>query len=149
MGREKLAALYRRCEVFFCNVEEAKRILPTADNNIVLLLRQLSELGPKIVVITDGPKGAYVYYHNEAWFMPPYPDPKPPFNRTGAGDAFASTFTTALALGKTVPEALTWAPINSMAVTQKLGAQAGLLTRVELERLLAIAPADYKLKILV
>lgn len=73
-------------------------------------------LGPKIVVITDGPKGAYPFKQKEIWFMPPYPDPKPPFERTGAGDAFASTFTAALALGMSIPQALSWGPINSMSV---------------------------------
>ena len=100
-------------------------------------------------MITDGPNGAYAYYHGEAWFMPPYPDSKPPLSRTGAGDAFASTFTAALALGKTVPEALTWAPVNSMSVVQQIGAQRGLLTRPQLEDYLAKAPPEYKLKILV
>ena len=50
----------------------------------------------------------------------------------------------ALALGKTMEEALTWAPINSMNVVQKIGAQAGLLSRDEIEKHLANAPDDYK-----
>ena len=33
--------------------------------------------------------------------MPIYPDPIPPYERTGAGDSFASAFISALALGKT------------------------------------------------
>jgi len=75
--------------------------------------------------------------------MPMYPDPAPPINRTGAGDAFASTFTAMRALGKTVPEALTYAPVNSMSVVQKVGAQAGLLSLPEIEAWLAKAPANY------
>lgn len=76
--------------------------------------------------------------------MPPYPDPAPPFERTGAGDAFSSTFTAALALGKSIEEALLWAPINSMSVVQKIGAQEGLLTPVEIQGWLDKAPEDYK-----
>ena len=75
--------------------------------------------------------------------MPVYPDEKPPYDRTGAGDAFASTFTCALALGKSVPEVLTWAPINSMSVVQFVGAREGLLTREKLEEYLSSAPASY------
>ena len=71
-------------------------------------------------------------------------DPAPPYERTGAGDSFASTFISALTLGKTPSEAITWAPINSMSVVQKVGAQEGLLTRDELEKYLAVAPEDYK-----
>ena len=52
----------------------------------------MRELGPKIVVITDGQKGAYAYDGENMWQMPMYPDPAPPVDRTGAGDAFSSTF---------------------------------------------------------
>ena len=76
--------------------------------------------------------------------MPIYPDPKPPLERTGCGDAFASTFMSALMLGKSPEEALLWAPINPMWVVQHVGAQKGLLTRAELEDFLAKAPTDYK-----
>ena len=96
------------------------------------------------MAITDGKKGAYAYDGNSMWFMPPYPDPKPPINRTGAGDAFSSTFTVAISLGKSVTEVLRWGPVNSMSVTQQMGARAGLLTREKLEELLAKAPADYQ-----
>jgi len=75
--------------------------------------------------------------------MPMYPDPAEPVDRTGAGDAFASTFTTAIALGKTPDEALSWGPINSMSVVQYVGAQAGLLSREALEELLRNRPEEY------
>ena len=76
--------------------------------------------------------------------MPPYPDPKPPFERTGAGDAFSATFVAGLAMGKSIEDALMMAPINSMSVVQKIGAQEGLLTLVEIENYLQQAPEDYK-----
>lgn len=149
LGRKALSGLYRSSFIFFCNVEEAKRILEIeGEIEIKDLLEKMHDLGPKIVVITDGPKGAYASENTtqgkNAWFMPPYPDTKPPYERTGAGDAFASTLTSALALGKTLEEALMWAPINSMFVVQDIGAQRGLLTREKLEEFLKNAPADYK-----
>ncbi len=143
---EELADVYGVTEIFFCNVEESRRILKSTETEIIPLLQGVSALGPKVVVITDGPRGAYAYQNGEAWFMPPYPDPKPPLERTGAGDSFASTFTAALALGKTIPEALRWGPINSMSVVQNIGAQAGLLPRAALETYLANAPTDYEAK---
>jgi sugar/nucleoside kinase (ribokinase family) len=76
--------------------------------------------------------------------MPNYPDPAEPYDRTGAGDAFASTITAALALGENLETALRWAPINSMSVVQKLGAQAGLLNRDELQKYLDEAPDWYQ-----
>jgi sugar/nucleoside kinase (ribokinase family) len=54
----------------------------------------------------------------------------------------------ALALGMSIRDALKWAPINPMSVVQKIGAQAGLLTRPELERYLKRAPKDYEPKVL-
>lgn len=148
LGRDVLAGIYRRADVFFCNKEESQRILETNEPEIKNLLKKIAELGPKIVVITDGVKGAYSYDGKETLFMREYPDPAPPFERTGAGDAFSSTFAVALALGKSVREAMMWAPINPMSVVQKIGAQAGLLTRPELKEFLKKAPADYIPKVL-
>lgn len=145
MGSERLSRIYKNSKVLFCNVEESKKILGIKEKvDIMTLLKGIHNLGPKIVSITDGPKGAYAYDGENAWFMPPYPDPKPPMERTGAGDAYSSTFTTALALGKSVEEAIQWGPINSMSVVQNIGAQAGLLTREELENFLKTAPENYK-----
>lgn len=147
LGYEKLKDLYAVTEVFFCNKEEAQLILGKHDlDDIPTIAREISALGPKIAVITDGPKGAFAFDGTDVWFMPPYPDPAPPFERTGAGDSFSSTFTSALALGKSVDEALMWGPINSMSVVQKVGAQRGLLTREKLEEYLKNAPADYNPK---
>ena len=147
LGVEKLAEIYKLSEVFVCNLDEAQRILKMdKEKDPVVLLQKIHKLGPKIVSITDGANGDYSYNGKEVWFMPPYPDPKPPYERTGAGDAFTSTFVTALALGKNLEEALMWGPINSMSVVQQIGAQKGLLTREKLEEYLKNAPENYKPK---
>ncbi len=176
LGKEKLARLYKRADIFFCNTEEAQTILGIESEDILKLSQGLQALGPKIVSISDGPKGAYLYLPDplaptpsrstppsqgeressppyeggvrggELWFIPLYPDIAPPLERTGAGDAFSSTITAALAMGKTPIEALTWGPINSMSVVQEVGAQKGLLSRAKLEEYLSKAPAEYKAK---
>ncbi|MSR76589.1 MAG: carbohydrate kinase family protein [Candidatus Ryanbacteria bacterium] len=146
LGTHRLRDLYKKTELFFCNREEAMRILEIRDDDIANLVRGMHHIGPKIVVITDGPKGAYTSDGTTIWYMRPYPDPKPPYERTGAGDAFSSTFTTALALGMSLQDAMRWAPINSMSVVQYVGAQEGLLRRSQLEKYLAEAPADYQPK---
>jgi ribokinase len=146
LGSTTLEKIYEHTEIFFCNVEEAQRILNTEEKGVGKLLHMLRKLGPKTVVITDGPKGAYAFDGNDGWFMPPFPDVKPPYERTGAGDAFASTVTVALALGKPLPEALRWGPINSMSVVQYVGAQKGLLTRDALETYLKSASPEYSPK---
>lgn len=147
LGVDKLRPLYERSELFFCNREEAARILGHHDtSDIKKLLHDVRALGPKTAVITDGTEGAYSYDGNRMLFIPMYPDTRGPYERTGAGDAFASTVTVALALGKPLEEALLWGPINSMSVVQEVGAQAGLLTRAALEKYLADAPASYQVR---
>jgi len=146
LGYKKLKDLYKLTEIFFCNVEEARKILQNRGGDIKNLLAELHGLGPKIVVITDGPNGAYLFDGKKYLHGKIYPDPAPPVSRTGAGDAFASTFTSAVALGKSLEEALLWGPINSMSVVQQIGAQAGHLSRSELLKLLEKAPKYYKIE---
>lgn len=143
LGYDILKDIYAASELFFCNKEEARRILKTNEGDIKELLKNICGLGPRIAIITDGPKGAYTFDGKEMWYMPMYPDPAPPVDRTGAGDSFSSAFTSALALGKEIPEALAWGPINSMSVVQHIGAQKGLLTREQLEKCLVEKPKDY------
>ena len=100
-------------------------------------------LGPPLVVVTDGPDGAYAYDGSDQLRVPSYPDPSPPTERTGAGDAFSSTFLAALVKGHTLVDALAWAPINAMSVVQQVGAQGGLLGEEALLRLLKEAPERY------
>jgi sugar/nucleoside kinase (ribokinase family) len=142
-GVEKLAGIYQRSHIVFMNREEAAVVTGKDVTSIPELATALHALGPKIVVITDGPNGAYASDGKKIIKMPNYPDPQPPYDRTGAGDAFASTTVAALALGEPLEVALRWAPINSMSVVQKLGAQAGLLHRDEIEQYLKDAPEFY------
>lgn len=144
MGTEKLKEIYQLAKIFFCNKEEAEKILGVENQDILALSKGIQALGPEMVVISDGAAGAYLYLNGELWHMPVYPDIAPPVDRTGAGDSFSSTFVAALAMGKTPFEAFSWGPINSMSVVQKVGAQEGLLFKEKLEEYLKNAPADYK-----
>jgi sugar/nucleoside kinase (ribokinase family) len=142
-GLDKLREIYKYTYVLFVNREEAAHILGTKNEDIKFLCAGLHKLGPKVVVITDGPAGAYASNGTSVYFMPPYPDPKAPVSRTGAGDAFSTGFLSALIYGLPVHEALRWAPIESMSVVQYFGAQTGLLTKSKLLALLKKAPKNY------
>lgn len=147
MGKEKLERIYKNSEIFFCNVEEAQHILGETSRDLKVLLKKMSELGPKTIVITDGMDGAYAHDSSKAddfWFMPIYPHT--PFERTGAGDAYESTIVAEVSKGKTIHEAMPYAGINSMSVVQQVGAQKGLLTPEKIEEYLKSAPEDYKLR---
>lgn len=145
---EALTELYKHVEVFCVNKEEAQELLKTDEHEIKVLLDGLHALGPKTIIITDGHQGAYMKYENSYLNMPIYPDIAPPYERTGAGDAFFSTFVAYLAKGYDEAYAIKRAPINSMNVVQHIGAQEGLLTEEKIEEHLKKAPADYQLTIL-
>ena len=143
-GVERLKRIYARTEVLILNREEAVLVSGGEYNNIHDLLDKLHAIGPKIVVITDGPAGAYASDGTSRLKMPIFPDIAPPYERTGAGDAFASTFVSAIIKGNNLEAALQWAPINSMNVVQKIGAQEGLLSEHHIEEYLKKAPEWYK-----
>ncbi|MBX4199841.1 carbohydrate kinase family protein [Candidatus Saccharibacteria bacterium] len=142
-GTKRLRRIYARSEILAVNREEATTISGGDHGNINDLFDRLHELGPKIVLISDGHNGAYASDGQNRYKMPIYPDPKPPFERTGAGDAFTSTFVAAVMKGADLQGALLWAPINSMSVVQHVGAQKGLLNESQIDRYLREAPAHY------
>ena len=144
----ELVELYKVTEVVCMNKEEAEQLLASEGAPIKDLLDRLGAMGPKTVIVTDGPHGAYMKYDNTYFSMPLYPDIAPPLERTGAGDAFFSTFIAYLAKGYDAPYAMRRAPINSMNVVQHVGAQEGLLSEQAIEGYLKKAPESYKLEIM-
>lgn len=144
LGKEKLKEIYEASDIFFCNKEESQLILGTPDeHDIKNLLKGIQALGPKIPVITDGPQGSYIMEESGVYHVPMYPDPAPPKNRTGAGDATASTTVAYIIKGMTPREALMRGTINAASVVQNVGAQKGLLREKELEEWYAKRPADF------
>lgn len=145
-GVEKLKGLYARSYIVIMNREEAVDVTGASYDDLPALMDALHALGPKIVVVTDGPHGSYASYDSKRVQIQNYPDPADPLDRTGAGDAFAATIVAGLAQGESMDTALSWAPINSMNVVQHLGAQKGLLQKDEILKYLADAPEDYGVK---
>jgi len=145
---EDIREIYQRSEIFFCNKEEAQRILKTQESDEKKLLEAVRALGPRIAVITDGRNGLSASDGSTNFHIPIYPDPKPPYERTGAGDATASTTVAYLAKGMPLDEALMRGLINSMSVVQEIGAQKGLLTAEKIEEWYAKRPAEFKASVL-
>lgn len=83
-------------------------------------------MGPSIVVITNGRNGVYVATHNELLFHPSLNIDV--INSVGAGDAFGSTFVASLRTGYNIEDALRLGIINSASVLQSIGAKTGLQT---------------------
>lgn len=143
LGTEALKDIYQKTEVFICNYEEAQIILKNESEDIPTLLKEIRKLGPKIVVITNGIKGAYSYNGNDVLFIKAFLE-HPAVESTGAGDSFSGAFITALYLGKKIEDALVWSMANSMSVVSFVGPHKGLLTRKQIEEYVKNIKNDYK-----
>lgn len=133
-GIKVLAPIIKITETLILNKQEAQRLLATKVTDIKKLLIGLHKVGAKIVVITNGPQGSFVYdgkhIHSLSIFNSPV------IERTGAGDSYSTGFISALASGKDIPTAMRWGTVNASSVVQKIGAQKGLLTKTQLVNLL-------------
>jgi len=137
MGVDKIRYAYEASELIFVNKEEAMSLLDDKNQNIDIkeLLAGLRKLGPKTVVITDGPNGTFAYDGERFVYMPIVEAPV--VERTGAGDAFGSGFLGAYMQGKPLDECLKWGTVNSASVLGYVGPQAGLLNKDQMGEWLA------------
>ena len=143
LGTNELKDVYAQTEIFFCNKQESQIILNTHEDDAKKLMTSLQALGPRSIVLTDGRNGSSILTNEGAWHIPMYPDPKPPLERTGAGDATASTTVAYIIKGLPPQEALMRGLINSAYVVQEIGAQKGLLTTERIEELYGARPEDF------
>jgi len=99
------------------------------------LLRAIQAWGPKIVVITNGELGADAYdgqhyYHQDIINL------KKKADTTGLGDAFGSGFVTGLKIFQAdIKKALYLAAYNAASVMSIQGAQNGVLTKHDLDKI--------------
>lgn len=125
-------------EVLLVNIDEALEIIYRARYRISnkrprTILPILHRGGQRISVITAGAQGAYVYdgariyYHGSL--------ARDVRNTNGAGDAFGSGFVTGLMKKRKIDSALKLGLYNSAAVIHKIGAQTGILSRSQMNRL--------------
>lgn len=150
---ESYLAILDNCRVIFLNKEEALRMLSgqaAADEaeklgvgEIKNMLSEIYDLGPKIVVVTDGKEGSYVYDGNKYYYLRVFDFPL--VEMTGAGDAYASGFMAALMRNLSTVEAMRWATFNAGSVVTAVGAQKGLLKYDEMKKLLRENP-DFQAK---
>ena len=106
LGAEKLARIYKRANLLFANKEEYQRILGSKSTDVEELLNEMKALGPDMPILTDGREGAYALTNDGIVHVPMFPDPAPPVERTGAGDAFSSTTAAYLTAGMDIKEAI-------------------------------------------
>lgn len=130
-GRKVLDPMLKLSDVFILNKEEALSLLGNhAQTPMQEIMRDLHILGPELVVVTDGNKGAYGFDGKHSYRMPPMPATV--VERTGAGDAFSTGLLAALAYKMPLAEALMWGSANAASVIEHIGPQAGLLTKEQM-----------------
>lgn len=127
---ESYLPLVQECAIIFMNLEEAGRMLGKR-GAVKNILSEIYDLGPKIVVITDGHEGSYAY-DGDKYLQLGIVGEKV-VSATGAGDAYASGFLGAIMKGLAVSEAMKWGTFNASSVVKQFGAQKGLLTISEME----------------
>ena len=87
--------------------------------------REVLNLGPKIVVVTNGSEGVYVGTDKNLYFQDALKSDV--VNTLGAGDAFGSTFVGAIYAGLSIPDAIKHGLVNSSSVISQPDAKSGLL----------------------
>jgi len=100
--------------------------------NIKGLIKHIHSLGPEMVVVTDGAKGAYAYDGNKYYYIKA--KLRKSIDTVGVGDAFNSAFTAALIYGNNIKTALKWGATNSASVVGKVGAQNGQLSKRQISK---------------
>lgn len=140
LGTAPVAELLEKTSILFLNREEAESYLKVDGNPpFSELLKRLQALGPAKVVVTDGSNGTAAADGSEQFYMPVLPEVVKR-EATGAGDAFASATTAGVISGLSLKDALRWGQLQAAGVIQQVGAQAGLLTKAELDAQLQSHP---------
>lgn len=124
-----LKRLFKLIDVVVFNFDEAKEL--TGDRDIESCLRNVYEMGPKMVVITDGSKGSYAFNGQKMYFQKSKKVSRV-VDTTGAGDCFAGTFFYFYSKKYGPKTSLIYATKNSASLITKNGAQKGNLDFAQL-----------------
>lgn len=166
-GVKKWKELLKRTEILFMNKEEAVafsrveylpagmkkedprhhvgshlHFLPPYADDLAPILKFFAALGVKNVVITDGRNGSQATDGRFHYFCPVITHKR--VDTLGAGDAYASGFTTAKIKHLPLKTALLYGTLNAGSCVMKPGAQGGLMTAEEMEN--ALNKSEIKVK---
>lgn len=140
-GFEGIKEILKATAILFVNKEEAVKILRINDEGLPAgkaglmindLLNGLKQLGPKIVVVTDGANGSYAI-DGQGKILSQAVMKTTIVEKTGAGDAYASGFLGATLSNLPIQTAMIWGTLNASGTMSAIGAQNGLLSREEME----------------
>lgn len=133
----------KKCRILIANKDESLEIVSHIGENIaeenlvdeIFLIKKLKSLGPDVIVMTDGRKGAWACDKRNIVFAAATEDD--PLDTTGAGDAFSGAFLAAHIKGKSPAESLRWGAANGGSAVRFYGAKEGLLSEQEIEKIIS------------
>lgn len=132
LGAKKLKSILAAADIVILNREEASYLTGVDYKNNWEIFRVLDEIIGGLAVMTDGPRGAVASDGEYFYRVGVFPEKKL-VDRTGAGDAFGSGLTAALARGRSLEEALRVAAANATSVVEFFGAETGILRLRDLQ----------------
>ena len=139
---QKVVAAAGQSQILIVNKDEAIEIISSItkslDNELndeIFLVKKIKELGMKVVVITDGIRGAWGFDGDQILHVDALV--RKAVDTTGAGDAFTGAFLAAHLKDKSLEEALKWGIINSSNSVTEYGGQKGLLSQEKIEELIS------------
>jgi ribokinase len=130
LGKDN-AALLERTSLLLLNKEEAFSF--TGKKSVPGAIKALLGAGAAMVCISDGANGCHAS-DGRALYHCPAIQGSTVIDTTGAGDAFCTGVTWAILEGEDLPTALKTGTINATSVLAQTGAQAGLITDIEMRR---------------
>jgi len=105
------------------------------DDNIEQGARQLLDFGPRIITITNGDQGAWLFTRSESHYLPAYPVNS--VDTTGAGDVFSGALIHAVLEEWPAEQILKFASAAAAIKCQKQGNREALPTLPEIDQLIA------------
>ena len=149
-GKNELKNTLENTEILIVNKDEAIELVQGDENvkldyneinDVAVLSKIIKNWGPKIVVITDGKNGAYLFSDKTILHSPA--TSKNSIDSTGAGDSFGSALVGGYILTGDLEIALKYGIINSGNVVGEYGAQNGILRKEEIEEKLGEIKISY------
>ncbi len=135
--------LYRSVDIITPNEIEASQLVGFTVDGITTARQAASflhQMGAKNVIITLGRQGAFCSTLEEDFWMKPIPVEV--IDTVAAGDSFNGGLATALALGKSLKDAVRWGVVAGTLAVTKQGAQSSLPSKESFLQLLNQQPID-------
>ena len=131
-GYAALLPLIKRIDILDVNREEAASIAGEAPRHLKKIIEKIGNIPKMGLLLSDGPKGAYLHTRCCTWYAPPLP--RKCLNATGAGDALGSGFIAGFLKTCDLSVGLKLGMLNAVNVISHTGAKTGILEKWPAEK---------------